>query len=250
MLGANLNSDNRIMGILYDGTNMLITIINDKTSIEYTKVPPKLIDGIPMVYYKDISDLLGYITYYNPQTNTYSYIDTASFESDRKLYNTENKSRTVPVKSENYNAIKEKLERQREEREREREERAAREKAQRQQKEKAAQDKANSVKTTQVLTKDGWVWMSQAEADAKKSSEKKVKILREGEGWIWVTEEEARQYKSDKNKTSSSTSSSATTGRYVIGSGWQTAEDFNKSNNTTSTEKHKVLREGVGWVYE
>ncbi|WP_458397542.1 copper amine oxidase N-terminal domain-containing protein [Anaerotignum sp.] len=283
MLGANLKSDNRIMGILYDGTNMLITIINNQPYIEYTKVSPKLIDGTPMVHYKDISDLLGYKVFYNPQTNTYSYIDAESFALE---CGTENKDKITSVNnnnSKNYydtkdkEKLKKQLEREREEREREKEreerqkrlaeleaeieqlqrEREARER-QREQQEKVAQDRANSQKTVQVLTKDGWVWMSKAEADAKKSSEKKVKILREGEGWIWVTEEEARQYQSEKNKTSNSTSSSApaTTGTYVIGSGWQTAEDLNKRTAAEKTGEvntgtpRKVLRDGVGWVYE
>lgn len=145
----------------------------------------------------------------------------------------------------------EEMEEEIEEREREREERQREREERERQKELAAQDKANSQKTTRVLTEDGWVWMSEAEANKKKSSEKKVKILREGEGWVYVTEEEARQYRSNSNNSSNTnTSSSATTGIYVIGSGYQSAEDFNKSNNTTSTEKRKVLREGVGWVYE
>lgn len=175
--------DDSVLEIKYDGSNTLQRgfIGSSVVTKMQATVAPKLVDGVPMVYYHDVARLVGGISHYVADTKTCTIVEegenqTSSEFSNANLNNNSDRSDAYTKKEsvstkdnsarENRNELKnqQKIEN----------------------KNAASQDKDTSIKTTKVLKKDeGWIDVTNKEASQKTNSEPKHKVLRKGEGWVY-----------------------------------------------------------------
>lgn len=174
------------MKIKYDGSNILQQEFNDGATITKMQatVTPKLVDGIPMIYYHDVAILIGGVSHYVADTKTCTIVEGIESQTSDEISNTylnddngKNNAYTenAPVTTKNSkNNLNEKKQNQ--------------PKIQQTttNKDTIVQDRDTSVKSTKVLKKDeGWVYVTNEEVSQKTNSEQKHKVLRAGEGWVY-----------------------------------------------------------------